>query len=386
MSPRTPRVAAAREAIRRILIWGLVAVFFVLAIHDGIAYGSTWVLLAWSGWAVVGGIVLHARRGNTIGRLLLGVALVWPIYGLYEFSGLAGRLPVWVELIAVGLGSLVWIAIGYLVIVFPTGRVETRLGKVVAWLLAGLAAVVLVFSLLDQGPLQYSGRPNPIVVDGGGAVSDFIQSDVSFLIVPAVMLAAVVDLAARWRASTGTRRLQFRWLAFGAAVVVLVLMAAVAFTALPEPLAYVLIVGFNALPVSIGIAITRHGLYEIGRVVSRTVSYAVVTVLAIAVYALVVTSISWLLPGLPAIGVAIATLAAAAAFLPALRWVQRRLDRRFDRARYDAEKVVDAFGRRLRDGADPASTPPELAVAVERALAPASVGVWTPREITGAPR
>lgn len=106
-------------------------------------------------------------------------------------------------------------------------------------------------------------------------------------------------------------------------------------------------------------------------------AYAIVTLLTVCVYALVVVSITWLLPGLPSVGVALATLIAAALFLPVLRAVQRVVDRRFDRERYNAEKVVDAFGERLRSHLDPHSRGGDLTTAVEQTLQPASVGIWT---------
>jgi hypothetical protein len=133
---------------------------------------------------------------------------------------------------------------------------------------------------------------------------------------------------------------------------------------------------YGLIPVAIVIAVLRYHLYDIDRIISRTASYAIVTLVVVGLYVMVVLSIGSILPGLPSVGVALATLAAAAAFLPVLRWVQQRVDRRFDRARYNGQKVVDAFGQRLRNGADPHTSAADLGVAVEAALQPRSMGLW----------
>lgn len=139
----------------------------------------------------------------------------------------------------------------------------------------------------------------------------------------------------------------------------------------------VLGVGWITIPASIWVAVTRHGLFGLGRMVSRTVAYLVVTALAVGVYALLVTTVSQLVPGSSsALVVAGATLGAAAVFWPLLRRVQQVVDRRFDRERYDAAQVVDAFGEKLRTSVDPDRTDAELVAAVERTLQPSAVGVW----------
>jgi hypothetical protein len=124
------------------------------------------------------------------------------------------------------------------------------------------------------------------------------------------------------------------------------------------------------------IAALRYRLYDIDRIISRTAAYALVTVVTMSVYAIVVTSASALFPALPSVAVAVATLVAAAIFLPLLRWVRAVVDRRFDRARYDAQRIVDAFGERMRTGSDPGAAQGELAAAVDDALRPSSLGMW----------
>ena len=135
---------------------------------------------------------------------------------------------------------------------------------------------------------------------------------------------------------------------------------------------------YALIPLSIGVAVMRYRLYEIDRIVSRSISYAVVTVAVVALYAVVVTSVTRLVPGSSTIGVAVATLAAAAAFQPVLRRVRGAVDRRFDRRHYDAQHIVDSFGRSLRDEVDYAVINRSLVEAIEQTLAPELVRVWTP--------
>jgi hypothetical protein len=243
-----------------------------------------------------------------------------------------------------------------------------------------LAMALLVLGILDPSSLDLTGRKNPLGQPAAAAFAEFLFADAAFAVIPAIAALGLVDLILRWRRSTGARRLQFRWLAYGGAITIATILLTFLMDSLPEEVATILIVGLNAIPISIGIAVTRHGLYEIGRVVSRTVTYAVITIVLVGIYAIVVSSVTWLVPEAPSIAVASATLAAAALFLPALRAVQRVVDRRFDRERYDAAAVVAEFGERLRTEVDPGTTGSDLIVAVQRTLQPASSGLWI-REI-----
>lgn len=367
----------AREVIRRTCISLLFAGYLALcAVTIGVT-GESWSLVAWAGFAAVGALLLLRRSGNAIGRILLGLALYWSMYGAITIPGVAARLPTLLEVALVSLGYAVWMLLPVLIVVFPSGRVTTRLGRAVAWVALGVAVTVVTIAVFSPGSLAFSGRPNPLGVDGLRALSAIALGDETFLSVPVIGAAALVDLVLRWRRADGATRLQFRWLAYGTAVTVVILGISLLFDDAPPLLDVVMTLGINAIPLAIWIAVTRHGLYEIGRVVSRTVSYAIVTALVIAVYATVVTSVTALAPNIPTIGVALATLAAAALFLPVLRFVQRRIDRRFDREHFDAQRVMEEFGEHLRTGTDPTTTGDDLTTAVDRTLQPTVIGLWT---------
>ena len=184
----------------------------------------------------------------------------------------------------------------------------------------------------------------------------------------------------KYRRSSGERRLQLKWLYSGAAVFI----ACLGFGLLQPDNAYglaavvggVLAAGVAALPIALGIGIMKYRLYEIDRIISRTLAYAVITGLLVGVYAGLVLLATGVLRFSSPVAVAAATLAAAALFNPLRRAVQRIVDRRFNRARYDAEATVAAFAGRLRGSVDLASIQQELAATVDQAFEPTQVSVW----------
>ena len=137
--------------------------------------------------------------------------------------------------------------------------------------------------------------------------------------------------------------------------------------------------GIFSLPVCIIFAILKYHLYDIDRLISRTVSYTVVTGLLIGVYAGVVTFATRVLPFTSPVGIAASTLVAAALFNPLRHRVQRVVDRRFNRARYDADQTVAAFAGRLKDAVDLDSVRDDLATVVQQALEPAHTSIWVSR-------
>ncbi len=137
-----------------------------------------------------------------------------------------------------------------------------------------------------------------------------------------------------------------------------------------------LLVALVAVPVSMGVAILKYRLYDIDRIISRTLGYAIITGLLIGIYAGLVLLATRVLPLSSPVAVAAATLSAAALFNPLRRWVQLRVDRWFNRARYDADMMVAAFAARLQDAVDLDSVQDDLAGVIHRALEPAHVSVW----------
>jgi hypothetical protein len=266
-----------------------------------------------------------------------------------------------------------------LILLFPDGRLPSRRWRWAFWTYLAIAGAAMLATaggivqlvITHRVDLQADGNlPNL----GRGSLAWLMPGQFAFLVAVAVFwLAAVGYQALSWRRSTGERRQQLKWLASGAAACGFFGIWAIASN---SAIWEVLILGFTALPVGIGIGILKYRLYEIDRIISRTLAYAIVTGLLIGVYAGLVLLATHVLAFQTPVAVAGSTLAAAALFTPVRRRVQRIVDRRFNRARYDADLTVAAFAARLQDAVDLDSVRADLAATVQGALEPAHMSVW----------
>ncbi len=376
----------ALEIARRGGVWLVVALYLLAVGADGIRDGDWTGLIAFTGFPLVGAIILTSRPRNGVGWFLLAYWIGW-ILGSYTVTRLFGDEPNLPIAIASNMfGYLYWPTVPIIGAIFPHGRFETRIGAVSTWTLLG-ANLIGAASQIAAPTVYWTDveLANPLASAIAPEVA-LIANIVYGVVAVASIVGIAIDVVIRWRRSRGVERQQFKWFGFGlistfvlyvGVGMVLVLTVFPSNPGANEALGPFILVTIELIPASIGMAITRAGLYDIGRIVSRTVTYAIAAIAAIAVYSLIVLGVGALVPGDNPIVVAVATLAAAAVFLPLLRWAQRILDRRFDRERYDAEKVVHAFGEHLRGDVDPATTAPELVEAIERTLQPSAVGIWT---------
>ncbi len=197
-------------------------------------------------------------------------------------------------------------------------------------------------------------------------------------VLPVFWLLFVVRQVLSWRRAAGERRPQLKWLMSGAAMTVPGLAGVFGFASAPSLLVLEVASFFAsfALPVAITVAILTYRLYETDRIISRTLAYAIVTGLLIGVYAGLVLLATRVLPLSSPVAVAASTLAVAALFTPVRRRVQRGVDRRFNRARYNADQTIAAFAARLTGAMDLDSVRDDLAAVVHRALQPVRVSVW----------
>jgi hypothetical protein len=336
----------------------------------------------------VGLVVARHQPGNPTGWLLLAVALCFVITfnaGQYiglRYTGGHPGLPLGPVALLLTPALLAAIPLFALVIMlFPDGRLPSRAWAWFTW--ACLAATAL-------GPLGFeiatisviAGHHVKILPDGQlAAIEHSAGSTAGLGVVARVVFGAVavfwVGSIARqvqnWRRSAGERRQQLKWLLSGAVVFAVLGVPSLGVT---SSLWKVMTLGFAALPVAIGIGILKYRLYEIDRIISRTLAYAIVTGLLVGVYAGLVLLATRVLTVHTPVAVAAATLAAAALFTPLRRRVQHLVDRRFNRARYDAEQTVAAFAARLQDAVDLDTVRTDLAGAVHAALEPAHVSVW----------
>jgi hypothetical protein len=239
--------------------------------------------------------------------------------------------------------------------------------------------VIAVGALLDHRTQVDSGG-NLLLLSGSNPAAGWwnVLQAVFFPLLAACWLASLAGQALSYRRSSGVRRQQLKWLLAGSAAALVGTGFAAAGGALGLPwVTDVVADGFIALlPVSIGVAVLRYRLFDIDRVFSRTLAYAIVTGLLVGVYAGLVLLATQVFRFHSSVAVAVSTLAAAALFAPVRRWVQRVVDRRFNRARYDAERMVTAFAARLKDAVDLDSVRDDLAGTVHRALEPEHLSVW----------
>jgi hypothetical protein len=337
--------------------------------------------------AVVGLVVAVHQPRNPIGWLLAGEAvfIMLSVAG-GSWADLVYRLG-YHDLAFAGPPALVfnqlfsYMLVGFplVILLFPDGRLPSRRWRWVTWSYlaitgAALLATTVAVLILVAGhhvDLQADGNLASL---GHFGTAWVLPPQVVFIItVGAFWLAAIGRQALSWRRSADERRQQLKWLASGAAVCgVFGIWAITTDSVIWE----VLILGFAALPLSIGLGILKYRLYDIDRIISRTLAYAIVTGLLVGVYAGLVLLATRTLSVHTPVAVAAATLAAAALFNPARRRVQRAVDRRFNRARYDADQTVMAFADRLKDEVDLDSVHGDLAQAVSRALEPAHLSVW----------
>jgi MFS family permease len=354
---------------RAVLVLALLAYAVPAALASGTDWGY-WLLVGWIGWPVVGAIVVLRSPGNRIGWLMVAMSA---LFGVSSIGLLLGsQVPAALEASIWGLGLVAWTMIAAIVVLLPDGRPHSRLSRALLPFLLALAVLLVVLSTFGVPDLEESGRTNPLLVTALQPLADVVLADSGFAIVPLVMLGAVVDQIAAFRRSDGPVRAQYRWILFGVSVTVLTLVPG-----LVVGTPWWFAVFLNAIPISIGIAVLKYRLWDIDRIVSRTVAYGLVTAAVLGVYALGVTTFARLLPASDTLAVAVATLAAAAVFRPLLSRVQRYVDRRFDRARFDARREAEAFAARLTSAVDPDAVTTDLHAVLARTLAPGAVGVWT---------
>ncbi|HEX2373781.1 MAG TPA: hypothetical protein VHO93_07340 [Actinomycetota bacterium] len=238
-----------------------------------------------------------------------------------------------------------------------------------------LVAITLAPRPFDQ---PYQRTESPLDLSGlGGAPLVIYQ--LAFAITNLAVVVGAASLVVRFRRARGTERQQLRWVALAATLALLgsvVLLVAVSLGTSPGLLGWVAGVYFAILPLAIGAAILRYRLYDLDRIVSRTLAWGLLTVLLGLGYAGVVLSLGRFLPKDSSLVVAAATLAAAAAFQPARRRIQQTVDRRFNRRRHDAAQTIAAFSARLRDEVDLNTLTGELLAVVDQTMQPTQASLW----------
>jgi hypothetical protein len=339
-------------------------------------------------FGAIGALLVVRRPENAIGTLFCVVAILfaagslangWCAYAAYGGGLPAAGFAAWVAtcLLTIPLFTAPLL----LLLLFPTGRLLSPRWRPAAIAVATLGVLALVVDTLQPGP--FDGWPtlaNPLATSGatGRLVADLQGlTGVPFV---GLFLIGAACLVLRLRRSGELERQQIKWVVYAAC---LTASAFVVSLLSPERIGYwvfwIGLAGLGAMPLAAGVAILRYRLYEIDRVINRTLVYALLTACLAAVYAGAVLVLQALLSPVTSgshVAIAVSTLAVAAIFGPARSHIQRWVDRRFYRRRYDANRTLEAFSAQLRDEVDLDALAARLHAAVSETMQPERVTLW----------
>ncbi len=373
---------AARRRARSLAgtLLGLTVVLLTAGLVIGLTGGEAWgalfgfipVSLA---FALVGALVA-ARTGNNLGWLFLAAGTVSAASvtaKAYAARAATAELPgaAWVGWAFTVILGIVAPLLFLTPLLFPDGRPPSPRWRPVVWaaVLAGLAEMVCsaISDVNFSSNFPRLRDPVTVVAPLGTAYN------LSNVLGPLVFLVGAVSMVVRFRRSGQEERLQLKWFMYASVVSAVGIFAASQLTKNPLPEVEIIV---PLIPAAVGVAILKYRLYEIDRLISRTLSYVVVTGLLIGVYAGLVILATQVFRARTPVAVAASTLAAAALFSPLRRRVQRVVDRRFNRVRYDADQTVAALAARLRDAVDLDTVRADLLTVVNSAVEPAHISVW----------
>jgi hypothetical protein len=327
----------------------------------------------------VGAIVASRRKENPLGWLFLAIgasfglsAVGGAIKDVFPFRSDTWQRGTWLQTWSWAPG-LVFMTT-YLLLLFPDGRLPSPRWRWVAWLTGAAVSLMVLAGMFDRTAGATAGYNSPLPTLPDSVVGFFqLFSTFSALV---ASIASVVALVRRFRRSTGAERQQMKWFAYaGVATIVLIPGRVIAFAHVPAMVALGLL-SIPILPVAAGVAILRYRLYDIDRVVNRTIVYAVLTALLVGVYAGLVVGLGALVGSNNPLVIAGSTLAVAALIGPARRRVQSFIDRRFYRRKYDAARTLEQFTARLRNEIDLDDLREHLVAVVDETMRPAHASLW----------
>ena len=339
--------------------------------------------------ALVGALLTVRVEHNPIGPLLLASGCITATtiaLGTWAFvMSATGTVPpaiLAVAAIANDFGFLLAIVIllMFVPLIFPDGRLLSRRWRLLVGLAVSALVAVLLASILTPGRLDAIAMDNPFAVPGVEPLTIALDQYANWTSIVGFG-GAVLAVAIRYRRGGSVERHQLKWL-IGVASVAAVAFPVAFIVPTPAIADTAFLVGFAALfalPIAIAIAILRYRLYEIDRIISRTIAWAVISGVLLGAFVVLVIGLQAALAGLTGgetLAVAMSTLGACALFQPVRARVQRAVDRRFDRARYDSQRTAHAFSERLRDDVDLDALASELRETAIGAIHPAFVGIW----------
>lgn len=370
------------------LAFALAAVGLTLATPDqsGPLEKATDVLFpTWSlCFALVGLLILSRHPGNRIAWVALGLGLSIAATALLNdlslaFGGRQFRSGLELGLLS-DIGWLVMITLlGWFLLLFPTGQFPSPRWRPLAWALTVWPPLFLLAALLAPMGMQ-GGEPAPNPFGGiGGPVGDVLNVALTLLMFMLLPLLAGVAIASitRFLRSQGVERQQLKWVAYSAGLIAFWMLVSAIVSA---PAVDILTnLSFQALPIAVAVAILRYRLYDVDLLINRTLVYGATSAAIGATFFLGIVALQAFLRPLTLgseFPVAASTLASFALFQPLRRRIQRAIDQRFDRSRYDAARTLDAFADRLRDEVDLDALRSDLIGAVRQTMAPAHASLW----------
>jgi hypothetical protein len=395
--PGRPRrwTAGLAWALWALAMLGLAAVPWTdrLLIRAGRAALTEWqgpffvVVLGFLIATTVGALVASRRPRHPVGWLLLGFALsqtasgVITAYVAYGLVARPGALPA-AHVVAryyPATGAAALALLSFVLLLTPTGSLPSPRWRWWAVITAATPlALVLVVAVVP-------GRLDPQLLLASSPFSDralggvvLVATRVALVVTALAVVVAAGSLVLRFRRARGVERQQLRWVALGAALMVLAVPVVLAPVALGIPIVvdWVAVVWLVVLPVAVGAAILRYRLYDLDRIISRTLAYGLLTLVLGGGYALVVLGLGQLVGRESPLVVAGATLAVAAVFQPARRRIQSLVDRRFNRRRHNTAERIAAFGDRLHQQVDLDSVTAELLAVVDQTMQPTQLSLW----------
>jgi hypothetical protein len=343
-------------------------------------------------FSTVGVLVASRRPENRIGWIFLVAGTAMAVgessyqYANYSLLTAPGTLPAgewmaWLGAWVPAMGGLLIVTFGLLL--FPDGRLPSRRWRPVAWLAACASAATVLGLAFKPGPSQDAlPASNPVGIEGAGRIFELVLAVAGSLLV-ASFVASVTSLMLRFRRARGDGRQQLKWFAYAAAVLAAsyALVAVLSAIGVESPwVAAQLGVAFLGLPIAVGIAILKYRLYDIDRIINRTLVYGALTAMLGLVYFGGVVGLQYVFRALTGqesqLAVVASTLSIAALFVPLRRRVQAFIDRRFYRRKYDAAKTLAAFSAKLRDETDLDTLGNDLVAVIVQTMQPAHVSLW----------
>jgi hypothetical protein len=361
---------------------------------------EVWGLLVLVLFTTIGALVASRQPKNTIGWIFCAIGLFLTSsaaggqYAIYALLSSPGSLPwggtaAWLE--AFLNGPIIFTMFALLLLLFPNGRPPSHRWRAVLWLDL-IAAVLLFAGSFKPGPMETSSFnvANPFGVEEIGALLNAL-SQVGLFLALALTAVGAVSLMVRFRRSRAEERQQIKWIAFAGAILCAVIATGPFLWSLPSSSPGVTLIwpllifsAVSTIPVATGIAILKYRLYDIDRIINRTLVFGLLTAVLFAVYFFGVTATQAIVQALtgqekqPQLTVVVSTLVIAALFTPLRRRLQSFIDRSFYRRKYDATKTLEAFSAKLREETDLDALSHDLASVVRETMQPAHVSVWLP--------